>query len=87
MPETGTTPLDRLLTPWASSLSLDAARQLIDIPIDPTTEARIHELAEKANEGELTPDERDEYEQFIDGMDLIAILQIKARKRLSAQAS
>jgi hypothetical protein len=87
MPETWTTPLDRLLTPLASSLSPEAAKQLIDIPIDPTTEARIQELAEKANEGQLTPAERDEYEQFVNGMDLIAILQIKARKRLSAQKS
>ena len=87
MPDAWTTPLDRLLMPLATTLSPELARQLVDIPIDPITEARIHELAGKANEGELTAAERDEYEQFINGMDLIAMLQIMARKRLSAQGS
>jgi hypothetical protein len=39
-------------------------------------------LAERANEGTLTEEERDEYDSFIDAADLIAILQLKAQQRI-----
>jgi hypothetical protein len=39
-------------------------------------------LAEKCNEGELTPPERREYEGYVRAIDFISILQAKARKAL-----
>ncbi len=74
--------LDRLLDPLTRSLTPSAARALVALRIDGEIQARIAELAEKCNEGLLTPSERQEYEDFVRGGDLIAILQSKARQFL-----
>jgi hypothetical protein len=46
---------------------------------DPEVQARIEELAEKCNEGTLTPEETAAYDAYIQAMDVIAVLQKKAR--------
>jgi hypothetical protein len=56
-----------------------AARKLVGMKADAKAQARIAELARKCNEGELTPDERSEYEMYIVVGDVIAILQAQAR--------
>ena len=78
-----TSPLENVLRPLAASLSPDAARTVVAYSLDSVVEARIDELAEKANEGQLTEAERAEYQQYIQAMDLVMILQLMARKRLS----
>ena len=40
----------------------------------------MEELAEKCGEGQLTPDERAEYEAYVQASTLIGILQAKARQ-------
>jgi hypothetical protein len=75
--------LDRLLEPVGRSLSARAARQLVNLRADEETQARVHELAEKCNEGTLSPDERAEYEAYVMAANVVAILQAKARARLS----
>ena len=84
MSTTAATPLDRLLEPLAAGLTSEMARYIAEFRADPDVQARIEQLAEKANEGELSEAERSEYEAFVDGGTLIAILQAKARKRLAA---
>ena len=42
----------------------------------------ISDLAEKCNQGELTPHERREYEGYVRAIDFISIMQAKARKAL-----
>jgi hypothetical protein len=42
----------------------------------------MNTLAAKAGTGELTGTEREEYEEFIDAMDLVGILKAKARDAL-----
>ena len=76
-------PLDRLLEPLALGLTPAAARALVNFRADSETQERIAELAEKCNEGQLTPQERQEYEAFVRAIDLIAILQSKARRLLA----
>lgn len=44
--------------------------------------ARVDKLATKANEGQLTPDDRAEYRAFINTADWLALLQLRARRRL-----
>jgi hypothetical protein len=39
-------------------------------------------LGQRANEGNLDSSERSEYEALIDAADFIAILKLKARRRL-----
>jgi hypothetical protein len=71
--------LDRLVEPVVRTLTPEVARALVQLRADPQLQARIDELAEKCNEGRLTPDERDEYETSIRFGNFIALLQAKAR--------
>jgi hypothetical protein len=41
--------------------------------------ARVDALAERANDGLVTPVERSEFEAFIDADDFIAVLKMKAQ--------
>jgi hypothetical protein len=63
-------------------LDAESARRLVAFQIDPPLEARIEILAEEANEGILTAEERSEYEALINAADFIAILKLKARQHL-----
>ena len=71
--------LDRILEPVSSSLNEAAARKLIGLKADRKTQARVARLADKCNEGSLTPRERREYEMYVMAGHFIAILKAKAR--------
>jgi len=62
---TETAILDRLLDPLTRRLTPAAARVLVEFRADAATQSRIAELADKCNEGELTPSERAEYEAYV----------------------
>lgn len=74
--------LDRLMSSLAAFFTPAASRRVAAFRADRATQARIAELAEKCNQGELTPDERHEYEDYVRAIDLISILQAKARATL-----
>jgi hypothetical protein len=76
--------MDRILDPLASSLNEEAARRILDLRIDPETQARVTFLAGRANEGELTAEECDEYLSYVEAADLLAIFKLKARRHLEA---
>lgn len=61
----------------------ESLRAIVNLRADPQVQARIDELAEKCNEGTLTPQERDEYETCVRANNIIGILQVKARKLLN----
>jgi len=63
----------------------DAAAKIVDLRADEATQARIDHLADRANEGLLTPKERDEYASYLRAIDAIAALQAKARSLLREQ--
>jgi len=75
--------LERILEPVSSSLNDDAARKLIGLKADRKAQARVAELARKCNEGELTTEERTEYETYVMAGEFVAILQAKARLLLA----
>jgi hypothetical protein len=81
------TPLDRLLDPVARCLTADVAKRLVELRADAETQARIDELAAMANEGSLTPADRAEYEGYVEAIDVVSILQAKARKALALQGA
>jgi hypothetical protein len=56
------------------------ARKVAELQADPAVQARIDELAAKANEGQLTDAEDAEYDAYIRAMDIVAVLQKKARQ-------
>jgi hypothetical protein len=71
--------LSQLLEPVASCLTPDLARQIAALRADTATQERLDELAAKSTEGELTPAELREYRTYVDALDLIGVLQAKAR--------
>jgi hypothetical protein len=82
-----TSALSRFLDPVTSLLTPEVARRIVDFRADETTQARLDELAEKSNEGLLTPEERTEYEGYVRAIDLITILQLKARTLLDKESA
>ena len=47
-----------------------------------STQDRLNFLAEKANDGVLTVEEQYEYEQYVEGIDLLGIFKAQARLAL-----
>jgi hypothetical protein len=80
-----TTVLDGILDPLSRCLDAESARRVVALRIAPPVEQRIQTLAERANDGLLTDDERAEYEALINAADFISILKLKAREHLLPQ--
>jgi len=78
--------LDGLLDPLSRCLDAESARRLVELRIAPPVQARIDTLAEQANEGLLTDDERAEYEALINAADFISILKSKASRHLNSNS-
>ena len=78
--------LDRLLEPLAASLSPDVAAKVAEMRADETMQNRIDYLAERSNEGLLTAQEREEYAGYLHAIDVITVLQAKARSILRRQS-
>jgi hypothetical protein len=79
--------LDRLLEPLTDCLTPDVARRIVAFRADAETQHRVDELAAKANEGTLTEAEQAEYQSYVEAIDLVSILQAKARTVLGKFAS
>jgi hypothetical protein len=75
-----TSVLDRMLDPISRCLDAESARRVLELGVDPAVQARVDQLAERANEGLLTPDEQAEYEAYINADDFIATLKMKLRR-------
>jgi hypothetical protein len=82
-----TAALDDLLDPLSRCLDAESARRVAEFRIDPAVQARINTLAEQANNGVLSEDERTEYEAFINAADFISVLKLKARRQLASNRS
>jgi hypothetical protein len=79
--------LDRLLDPIAEAFTPDLARRIVNIRADAELEKQIDSLRRKANEGTLTPEEDADYKEFVEAVDLVSIIQSKARRYLAQQAT
>ncbi len=77
------TALNQLLEPLSQSLSVDGAKAIADLRIAPKIQARIEELADLCNEGRLSDSERDEYESYVEGAEILALIKLKARRYLA----
>jgi hypothetical protein len=71
--------LDEILEPVTNAFSHDVAQALVNIRAGEATQARMADLAEKCNEGLLTPTEQAEYETYVHAVDMVSVLQAKAR--------
>lgn len=72
--------LEPVLTP-------ELAQRIMNLRADEATQAKIDNLADKCTEGRLTPEERQEYESYVQAIDVISILQAKARRVLRGPAT
>ncbi|HSR53086.1 MAG TPA: hypothetical protein VLV83_19865 [Acidobacteriota bacterium] len=69
----------------AACLTPEVARRITQIRLDQLTAKRLEDLGERANDGQLTPAERAEYEEFVEAQDLLALLKDKARTLLKGR--
>ena len=74
--------LDLLVEPIVRTFTPEVARALVQLRADPELQARMDELAEKCNEGRMTPEEREEYDTSVRFANYLAIIQARARKLL-----
>jgi len=79
---TGTDLLSAYIEPLAEDLTREQAEKILSTKPAAKLVARVHELAEKANAGTLSEQERAEYEYYVDVDDVIGILKAKARHLL-----
>lgn len=74
---------EQALEPFVECLTPEAAQKIVSLRADPVDQARLGELAERANEGSLTAAERAEYEKVRAIFHMITLLQSKARQLLN----
>ena len=72
-----------MLEPLARCFTPVVARQIAELRADRVTQARIDELAAKCIEGELTEVEERDVRAYVEAIELIGILQAKARAILA----
>ncbi len=68
-----------LLDPLGRCLTPAVARRILQLRADAATQQRVQELADKCNEGQLTAEERAQYEAYVSTSTFVGILQAKAR--------
>ena len=77
------TVLDEFLDPLSRCLDAESARRVLALGVSAAVQDRVDTLAERANEGLLTDEEREEYEALVNAEDFLAILKLKARRQLA----
>jgi len=77
------TVLDQFLEPLSRCLDAESARRVIDWHVPLPVQERMDILAERANEGLLSDEERSAYEALISAADIVSILKLKARRQFS----
>jgi hypothetical protein len=75
--------LDRFLEPVTESFTPEMAQTLVDLRADDLLQAEVEVLRRKANLGTLTQDEQAAYHDFVEAVDVISIIQAKARRYLA----
>ncbi len=80
--KTSSAVLDRLVDPLSRCLTPESAKRVLELRADPELQALVDQLAEKCNEGTLTPQEQAEYASYVSFGTFVALLKSKARQLL-----
>lgn len=80
------TAFDKVTAEVVEVLSVKQARQIVAWRPSARLRARLRKLAERANEGELTEEERAEYEGYVRANGFLSALQARARRFLEQRA-
>jgi hypothetical protein len=78
--------LDEMLEPLVEALTPETARALSQIQPKPSVQARVNQLASKCNEGNLSAEERAEYEDYVRIGNLLALIKAKAKRVVAESA-
>ena len=87
MNNTLTSTLDRLLDPVGRCLTPEVAQALVDLRADHKFQERLDELADKNTAGELTEQERAEYDLYLAAISVVTVLQSKSRALLQTTSN
>jgi hypothetical protein len=79
--------LDRIIEPHRGGFSEEHARYVLSLDFTPQEHARYAELAAKAQDGALDPEEQAEIDEFLSVNALLTVLQSKARVSLKKHTS
>ena len=74
-----------MLAPLGPKLNVEMARAFVNLQITEVDQLRLDELADRNTEGQLTPEEREEYAAWVAACDLVCVLQAKARAVLAGK--
>ncbi len=75
-----TTILAKMLEPALEAMPIEFARVLLNMRVDENLQSRIETLRHNANAGQLSSGESQEYQEFIEAVDVLSFLQLKARR-------
>ena len=75
--------LEHVIEPQQGTLRSDLAKFILTLDFPASDRARYSFLAEKAQEGLLTPEEKIELDDFLNVNDFLTIVQAKARTSLT----
>lgn len=75
--------LDCALEPVGGCLTPDAARRLLKLKLAKKAQARLDVLADKCTDGDLSVEERAEYESSVLTLELLTLLQVEAQVALA----
>jgi hypothetical protein len=78
--------VESVLAAVGDCLDATSAEALLRLRAPEQLQSRIESLAERCTEGQLTDDEREEYESLVRLGNFVAILQSRARRQLGRAA-
>ncbi len=76
-----TPPAAEVVAELRQKFGLSSPEELRTAKVPPEVQARIDELADKCTEGELTPEERAEYDAYVEAIDVLSIVLARSRRR------
>ena len=76
--------LARAINPADGNLPEDAARSMLEFQLSPDDLDRVNQLAAKAREGTLSPEERAELDDYERTSAFLELIQSKARQSLKS---
>ena len=75
------TSLHKFLLHFTDTLTPELAEHFVRLTPDPDFQHRLDELGGLANEGVLSDMERQEYDTYVEAMDVIALLRVRVLSR------
>ena len=77
--------LERMLKPHEGGLSEELSRYILSLHFTDAEKQRYLELADKVDQGPMTPEEQQELENFVELNEFLTLIQSKARLSLRRQ--